>query len=179
MDEENESKERRRKEEGEEKKRTSARVVLIIATGVITCNYRERLAQRSMNAVWWKRKRMQVERRGEPSCPAREEREKEREAVERWIFTRRKSGHALKTMTVGNISSPLTLITGLWLPLLRLPSLPALPATLLFSLRGGVSSLPPVFARLSNPRPRGCLRRYLKLKYMVVQPSRVNFEGAR
>ena len=122
---------------------------------------------------------MQVERRGEPSCPAREEREKEREAVERWIFTRRKSGHALKTMTVGNISSPLTLITGLWLPLLRLPSLPALPATLLFSLRGGVSSLPPVFARLSNPRPRGCLRRYLKLKYMVVQPSRVNFEGAR
>lgn len=123
---------------------------------------------------------MQVERRGE-SRVLREQRE--REAVERWIFTRCKSSHALKTMTVGNISSPLTLITGLWLPLLRLPyqwprSLPV-PATLLFSLQGGVSSLPPVFVRLSNPRPRGCLRRYLKLKYMVVQPSRVNFEGVQ
>lgn len=48
-----------------------------------------------------------------------------------------------------------------------------------FPPRRRLSSLPPVFARLSNPRPRGCLRRYLKLKYMVVQPSRVNFEGAR
>lgn len=40
-----------KKGERGEKKRTSARVVLIIATGVITCNYREKLPQRSMNAV--------------------------------------------------------------------------------------------------------------------------------
>lgn len=47
---ENESKKGGGRREGE-KKRTSARVVLIIATGVITCNYREKLPQRSMNAV--------------------------------------------------------------------------------------------------------------------------------
>lgn len=52
MDEEveNESKKGGGRREGE-KKRTSAQVVLIIATGVITCNYREKLPQRSMNAV--------------------------------------------------------------------------------------------------------------------------------
>lgn len=45
---------------------------------------------------------------------------------------------------------------------------------------------PPRRRLLASPRlrssfepPRGCLRRYLKLKYMVVQPSRVNFEGVQ
>lgn len=42
---------RRKKGRGGEKMRI-CRVVLIMATGVITCNYREEWFQRSMNAVW-------------------------------------------------------------------------------------------------------------------------------
>lgn len=116
--------------------------------------------------------------KGREPCPARGERGGRKVdiyAVQEWPCLKDHDGWKhFKPIDLNNRSmvaaAPATL------PMAR--SLPV-PATLLFSLRGGVSSLPPVFVRLSNPRPRGCLRRYLKLKYMVVQPSRVNFEGVQ
>ena len=97
-----------RKKEKRKKVRI-CRVVLIMTTGVITCNYRKEWPQRSMSAVWRKNKR-RIGRRGcrwtkgrVAACAETAERKRWREeeqSVERWIFARRESGHAIKTMTV-------------------------------------------------------------------------------